>query len=115
MTVHSTIVHATVHIPEGRQSVAAVEDRFRAGSPAVPLSRGVLQRMYGLAERTVADDLEQPSDLAAHAARRLFEDTGTDPGDVDLLLYAGILADMEELPPPMSSPTNSAWAARCST
>lgn len=96
MTVHSTIVHATVHIPEGRQTVAAVEDRFRAGSPAVPLSRGVLQRMYGLAERTVADDLEQPSDLAAHAARRLFEDTGTEPGAVDLLLYAGILADMEE-------------------
>jgi hypothetical protein len=76
MTVHSTIVHATVHIPEGRQSVAAVEDRFRAGSPAVPLARGVLQRMYGLAERTVADDLEQPSDLAAHAARRLCRTDG---------------------------------------
>ncbi|MFF2997920.1 3-oxoacyl-ACP synthase III family protein [Streptomyces sp. NPDC057950] len=96
MTVHSSIVHATVHIPEGRQSVAAVEDRFREGSPAVTLSRGVLQRMYGLAERTVAPDHDQPSDLAVHAARRLLADTGTDPADVDLLLYAGILADMEE-------------------
>ncbi|MFD8418036.1 3-oxoacyl-ACP synthase III family protein [Streptomyces sp. NPDC059466] len=96
MTLHSSIVHATVHIPEGRQSVAAVEDRFRAGSPAVPLSRGVIQRMYGLAERTVAADHDQPSDLAVHAARRLLADTDTDPADVDLLLYAGILADMEE-------------------
>ncbi|MEV5784719.1 3-oxoacyl-[acyl-carrier-protein] synthase III C-terminal domain-containing protein [Streptomyces sp. NPDC052287] len=96
MTVHSSIVHATVHIPEGRQSVAAVEDRFREGSPAVTLSRGVLQRMYGLAERTVAPDHDQPSDLAVHAARRLLADTDTDPADVDLLLYAGILADMEE-------------------
>lgn len=96
MSVHSGVVHATVHIPPGRQTVAAVEDRFRAGSPAVPLSRGVLQRMYGLAERTVAPDHEQPSDLAVHAARRLLVDTGTDPADVGLLLYAGILADMEE-------------------
>ncbi|WP_393087136.1 3-oxoacyl-ACP synthase III family protein [Streptomyces sp. LN704] len=96
MTVHSSIVHATVHIPEGRQSVAAVEDRFREGSPAVTLSRGVLQRMYGLAERTVAPDHDQPSDLAVHAARRLLADTDTDSADVDLLLYAGILADMEE-------------------
>ncbi|MCX4572152.1 3-oxoacyl-ACP synthase III family protein [Streptomyces sp. NBC_01571] len=96
MTVHSSIVHATVHIPEGRQSVAAVEDRFRAGSPAAPLSRGVLQRMYGLAERIVAADHDQPSDLAVHAARRLLADTDTDPAGVDLLLYAGILADMEE-------------------
>ncbi|MEU1532379.1 3-oxoacyl-ACP synthase III family protein [Streptomyces fagopyri] len=96
MSVHSGVVHATVHIPSGRQTVAAVEDRFRAGSPAVPLSRGVLQRMYGLAERTVAPDHEQPSDLAVHAARRLLADTGTDPADVGLLLYAGILADMEE-------------------
>ncbi|MFJ8009155.1 3-oxoacyl-ACP synthase III family protein [Streptomyces fagopyri] len=96
MTVHSGVVHATVHIPAGRQKVAAVEERFRAGSPAVPLSRGVLQRMYGLAERTVAPDHEQPSDLAVHAARRLLADTDTDPADVGLLLYAGILADMEE-------------------
>ncbi|MET8413137.1 3-oxoacyl-[acyl-carrier-protein] synthase III C-terminal domain-containing protein [Streptomyces sp. NPDC005195] len=96
MTVHSSIVHATVHIPEGRQSVAEVEARFREGSPAVTLSRGVLQRMYGLTERTVAPDHDQPSDLAVHAARRLLADTDTDPADVDLLLYAGILADMEE-------------------
>lgn len=96
MTVHSSIVHVTVHIPEGRQSVAAVEDRFRAASPTIPLSRGVLQRMYGLAERTVAPDHEQPSDLAVRAAQRLLADTDTDPADFDLLLYAGILADMEE-------------------
>ncbi|MGA6223090.1 hypothetical protein ACPESV_22485 [Streptomyces umbrinus] len=96
MTVHSTIVHAAVHIPEGRQSVTAVEDRFRAGNPTHPLSRGVLQRMYGLAERTVADDLDQPSDLAVHAAHDLLAGTGTDPAGIDLLLYAGILADMEE-------------------
>lgn len=96
MAVHSAIVHATVHVPEERQSVAAVEDRFRASSPGVPLSRGVLQHMYGLAQRTVAPPEEQPSDLAVQAARTLLDETGTLPGNVDLLLYAGILADMEE-------------------
>ena len=96
MTVHSAIAHAAVHIPAGRQSVAEAEDRFRAGSPGISLSSGVLKHMYGLVERTVAADADQPSDLAARAARTLLEQHGTDPLDIDLLLYAGILADMEE-------------------
>lgn len=96
MAVHSAVVHATVHVPEERQSVSAVEDRFRAGSPGIPMSRGVLQHMYGLAQRTVAPPEEQPSDLAVHAARSLLEESGTPARKVDLLLYAGILADMEE-------------------
>ncbi|KOU59285.1 hypothetical protein ADK55_10630 [Streptomyces sp. WM4235] len=96
MAVHSAIVHATVHVPEERQSVAAVEDRFRAGSPGIPMSRGVLHHMYGLDQRTVAPPEEQPSDLAVHAARKLLDESGTLPRQVDLLLYAGILADMEE-------------------
>ena len=96
MTVHSTIAHAAVHIPAGRQSVAEAEDRFRAGNPGISLSTGVLKHMYGLVERTVAADADQPSDLAARAARTLLDQHGTDPLDIDLLLYAGILADMEE-------------------
>ncbi|WP_329128104.1 3-oxoacyl-ACP synthase III family protein [Streptomyces sp. NBC_01465] len=94
--MHSSIVHAAVHIPEGRQSAAEAEDRFRAGNPGIPMSRGVLQHMYGLLERTVAPADDQPSDLAARAARTVLEETGTDPADIDLLLFAGILADMEE-------------------
>lgn len=60
------------------------------------MSRGVLQHTYGLAQRTVAPLDEQPSDLAVHAARDLLAESGTPPQEVDLLLYAGILADMEE-------------------
>ncbi|MEV0091248.1 3-oxoacyl-[acyl-carrier-protein] synthase III C-terminal domain-containing protein [Streptomyces sp. NPDC050738] len=96
MTLYSSIAHAAVHIPEGRQSAAEAEDRFRAGNPGISLSRGVLQHMYGLIERTVAPAEDQPSDLAARAARTVLDETGTDPADIDLLLFAGILADMEE-------------------
>ncbi|WP_327350823.1 3-oxoacyl-ACP synthase III family protein [Streptomyces sp. NBC_01304] len=96
MTVHSALAHASVHIPPGRQTVAEAEDRFRAHNPGITLSPGVLRHMYGLLERTVAPADEQPSDLAAHAARTLLEEHGTDPSDIDLLLFAGILADMEE-------------------
>ncbi|RVU28840.1 hypothetical protein EOT10_02960 [Streptomyces antnestii] len=97
MTLYSSIVHAAVHVPPGRQSVAEVEERFRSHNPHVSLSPGVLAHMYGLADRTVAPADEQPSDLAAHAARRLFEAPGIPgPSGVDLLIFAGILADMEE-------------------
>jgi len=98
LTLYSSIIHAAVHVPPGRQSVAEAEERFHSSSPDVSLSPGVLAHMYGLAERTVASADEQPSDLAAHAARRLFEAPGvtTDPSGIDLLIFAGILADMEE-------------------
>ncbi|MFD6890363.1 hypothetical protein [Streptomyces sp. NPDC059957] len=82
--------------PQERQCVSAVEDRFRAGSPGIPMSRGVLQHVYGLNQRTVAPFDEQPSDLAVRAARSLLEESGTPARKVDLLLYAGILAVMEE-------------------
>ncbi|MEV1019355.1 3-oxoacyl-[acyl-carrier-protein] synthase III C-terminal domain-containing protein [Streptomyces sp. NPDC050264] len=97
MTAYSSLSHAAVHVPPGRQTVAEAEDRFRTHSPDVTLTRGVLRHMYGLLERTVADADEQPSDLAAHAALKLFESPGVAAADdIDLLIFTGILADMEE-------------------
>ncbi|WP_285565628.1 MULTISPECIES: 3-oxoacyl-ACP synthase III family protein [unclassified Streptomyces] len=94
--MYSSLAHASVHVPPGRQTVAETEDRFRAHNPGIAMSPGVLRHMYGLVERTVAPAEEQPSDLAAHAVRTLLDQHGTDPLDIDLLLFAGILADMEE-------------------
>ncbi|MFJ9038247.1 3-oxoacyl-ACP synthase III family protein [Streptomyces sp. NPDC102406] len=96
MTAYSSLSHVAVHVPSGRQTVGEAEDRFRAHSPDVTLGRGVLQHMYGLLERTVADADEQPSDLAAHAARTLLTRSGVAAADIDLLIFTGILADMEE-------------------
>ncbi|MFJ5984554.1 3-oxoacyl-ACP synthase III family protein [Lentzea sp. NPDC092896] len=94
--MYSAIAHAAVHIPAGRQTVSDAEDRFRADNPGISMSRGVLHHMYGLLERTVADAEDQPSDLAVRAARTVLDQHGTAPADVDLLIYTGILADMEE-------------------
>ncbi|MEU8484016.1 3-oxoacyl-[acyl-carrier-protein] synthase III C-terminal domain-containing protein [Streptomyces sp. NPDC048641] len=95
--MYSSIIHAAVHVPPGRQSVAEAEEHFRSHNPHLSLSPGVLAHMYGLSERTVAPADEQPSDLAAQAARRLFGARDiTDPSDIDLLIFTGILADMEE-------------------
>lgn len=94
--MYSSLAHASVHVPPGRQTVTEAEDRFREHNPGIPMTPGVIQHMYGLVERTVAPDEQQPSDLATQAARTLLDQHGTDPRDVDLLLFAGILADMEE-------------------
>ncbi|MFD6418506.1 3-oxoacyl-ACP synthase III family protein [Streptomyces sp. NPDC060194] len=94
--IHSALVHAAVHVPAGRQSAAEAEELFRRRNPGLGLPPGVLEHMYGLRQRTVAPPEDQPSDLAARAARTVLAESGTDARDVDLLLFAGILADYEE-------------------
>ncbi len=53
----------------------------------------------------------QASDVAAAAARKLLADTGTDPGDIDLLLFAAASQDMIE--PATSHMTADRLGLRC--
>jgi 3-oxoacyl-[acyl-carrier-protein] synthase-3 len=48
----------------------------------------------GMRERRVAREDEATSDMAAHAAQRALESSGTDPGTVDLILLATSTPDM---------------------
>ncbi|MEU5691815.1 ketoacyl-ACP synthase III [Actinosynnema sp. NPDC020468] len=81
-----------VHLPERRLSTAEVEGRL---APFVPPA-GLIHRLTGVESRHVMADDEQASDLAAAAARKLLADTGTEPGEVDLLLFASASQDLVE-------------------
>ncbi|MFI8391905.1 3-oxoacyl-ACP synthase III family protein [Streptomyces sp. NPDC085540] len=93
---YSRITHAAVHLPTRRQSAAEIEQHLARRSPALRLPAGLLQRTFGLRERTVADPGDLPSDLAARAAVRLLSETRLEPADVDLLLFAAVSADVRE-------------------
>ena len=96
MSTHSRITQVAVHLPAGRQTSTAIEDRLRAHSPALSIPPGLLRRMYGLQERVVADEGVLPSDLASQAALKALAQAGLEPGDVDLLLFASVSADVQE-------------------
>ncbi|MFD9357921.1 3-oxoacyl-ACP synthase III family protein [Streptomyces sp. NPDC060031] len=96
MNTYSRISQVAVHLPHGRQTSTAIEDRLREHSPALRIPAGLLRRMYGLQERIVADDGVLPSDLASHAARTALTQAGLEPVDVDLLLFASVSADVQE-------------------
>ncbi|MCY1142117.1 ketoacyl-ACP synthase III [Actinoplanes sp. Pm04-4] len=57
---------------------------------------GLFRRTTGIRQRQVVADGEYASDLAIDAATKVLADTGTDPLDVDLLLFASATRDMTE-------------------
>ncbi|MGW3913038.1 3-oxoacyl-ACP synthase III family protein [Streptomyces sp. NPDC005070] len=96
MNLHSRITQVAVHLPPGRQTSQAIEDRLRRDSPALRIPNGLLRRLYGLQERVLADADALPSDLAAHALTQALTQARLDPGDIDLLLFAAVSADVQE-------------------
>ncbi|MFI1286519.1 3-oxoacyl-ACP synthase III family protein [Streptomyces sp. NPDC020858] len=96
MSLYSRITQVAVHLPDGRQSARAIEDRLREHSPGVRVPAGLLSRLYGLEERIVAAEGDLPSDLASHAVGRVLEQAALAPGEIDLLLFAAVSADVEE-------------------
>ncbi|MFE2141387.1 3-oxoacyl-ACP synthase III family protein [Streptomyces sp. NPDC059456] len=96
MSPYSRITHAAVHLPARRQHVSEIEQLLHRHSPALNLPVGLLQRTFGLEQRTVADPGDLPSDLAARAAARLLHTAGLDAADIDLILFAAVSADVRE-------------------
>ncbi|MGW1835870.1 3-oxoacyl-ACP synthase III family protein [Streptomyces sp. BBFR2] len=93
---YSRISQVTVHLPETVETVEEIEERVRANSPGIRVPSGLLRRMYGMVERRVAPEGERPSDLAAHAVRKLMAEAGTAPDDIDLLIYSAVGIDTIE-------------------
>lgn len=93
---YSTIRRVAVHVPEGRQTGAEIEDEVRSRNPGLRLLPGLLRQMYGFEERHVAPADARPSDLAAAAAGRLLGECGLGPDAVDLLVFASASEDLEE-------------------
>ncbi|MCZ1003279.1 hypothetical protein O1M63_43560 [Streptomyces mirabilis] len=96
MSTYSRITQVAVHLPTGRQTSQVIEDRLRRHSPGLRIPAGLLRRLYGLEERVVADDGDLPSDLASRAVNQALEQARMKPGDIDLLLFAAVSADVQE-------------------
>ncbi|MET0424225.1 MAG: ketoacyl-ACP synthase III, partial [Actinoplanes sp.] len=74
----------------------ATDDLQRRVAGHLRLPAGVFRQATGVDRRRVAADDEYASDLAVDAATKVLADTGTDPLDVDLLLFASASRDMVE-------------------
>jgi 3-oxoacyl-[acyl-carrier-protein] synthase III len=66
----------------------------RQVAPILPVR--MFEQATGIVRRRVAADDEYASDLAIDAATKVLADTGRDPLDVDLLLFASATRDMAE-------------------
>ncbi len=73
-----------------------VEDRVRESSPNYDVAPGIIERLTGVKERRIAAEGQYPSHFAAAAGRRVLEQTGTDPADIDLLIFASSCQDITE-------------------
>jgi 3-oxoacyl-[acyl-carrier-protein] synthase-3 len=72
------------YLPESAPTLAELEQRGALRGPASTLAG------FGFQHARVAES-ESHVDLAMQAVRALLEETGTSPGEIDLVLYAGAL------------------------
>ncbi|MBU2666560.1 ketoacyl-ACP synthase III [Actinoplanes bogorensis] len=80
-------------LPARTELTDDLQERVAGG---LPVPAGLFRRTTGIRQRQVAADDEYASDLAIDAATKVLADTGTDPLDVDLLLFASATRDMTE-------------------
>ncbi|MBD3139790.1 hypothetical protein IEI92_26520 [Microbispora bryophytorum] len=94
--MHTRLAGVAAHLPETTLSTAELEDRLADRNPALDLPRGLIHDHSGVRRRHIAPPHEKPSDLAAHAARRVLEECDLQAADLDLLIYAGVSSDAVE-------------------
>lgn len=93
----SRITAVTYHLPEHTRTIEEVEAKIREASPEeVRLPHGMISRITGVETVHVMPDDWQTSDLAATAARQLFEEQDLSPSDIDLLIFASASQDLIE-------------------
>jgi 3-oxoacyl-[acyl-carrier-protein] synthase-3 len=95
-TCHTRLAGVAVHLPETTLTTAELEDRLAARNPGLDLPRGVVLGGSGVRRRHVAFPEDTASDLAVRAARRLLEENGLRPEDLDLIIYAGVTFETVE-------------------
>ncbi|MFD5412615.1 3-oxoacyl-ACP synthase III family protein [Streptomyces nojiriensis] len=108
---HARLAGVAVHLPETLRTAADTESLVAAASTGFRPPPGLVTRLTGVRQTHVMPDDWQASDVAAAAARKLLADTGTDPGDIDLLLFAAASQDMIE--PATSHMTADRLGLRC--
>jgi 3-oxoacyl-[acyl-carrier-protein] synthase-3 len=96
MTARVRISGIAAALPDEQVTSAEVEDRVRAVSAPRTLIAGSVASVSGVQTRRYAAPGVNASDLAVAAARRVLDQTGTSPADIDLLIFAAASQDMLE-------------------
>jgi 3-oxoacyl-[acyl-carrier-protein] synthase-3 len=89
---HSRILSTGISLPEQRVSSREVMELINSQAN-FGLSFDWLERVTGIQERRVADAGQKPSDLATKAALDALERAKVLPGEVDAIIYAGVIRD----------------------
>ncbi|MFC5744517.1 3-oxoacyl-ACP synthase III family protein [Actinomadura rugatobispora] len=95
-TTYTRLAAVAAHLPETTLTTAELEERLAERNPGLDLPRGLILDGSGVRRRHVADPSDRPSDLAAAAGRKLLDEHGVHPGDLDLIIYAGVSSDLVE-------------------
>jgi 3-oxoacyl-[acyl-carrier-protein] synthase-3 len=96
LTAHRVGITAVASsLPATEVTTAELQRRVAVAS-GLPLPDGMFAAATGIDRRRVAAADEYASDLAIRAARRVLHDSGLDPLDIDLLLFASATRDMVE-------------------
>jgi len=90
------IAGVAASLPSEQRSSRAVEELVAGASPGLSIPRGLVEAMTGIRYRRVAPEGTNASDLAAEAARSVLARTGTDPSEVELLVFAAASQDLAE-------------------
>ncbi|GAA1961832.1 3-oxoacyl-ACP synthase III family protein [Kitasatospora viridis] len=93
--VRARLAGASAHLPERYVTMAQREAQIAAAGPFAPPS-GLVTQLTGVQGVHLIGDDEQASDLAVAAARKLLAEHGTDPTDIDLMIFASASQDLAE-------------------
>ncbi|MEU6035918.1 ketoacyl-ACP synthase III [Actinomadura sp. NPDC047616] len=95
-TPYTRLAGVAAHLPDTTLTTAQVEDRLAERNPDLELPRGLIYEGSGVRRRHVASADDKPSDLAVRAVRSLLRDADLQPGDIGLIIYAGVCVDVIE-------------------
>ncbi|MEU2438426.1 3-oxoacyl-[acyl-carrier-protein] synthase III C-terminal domain-containing protein [Streptomyces rubradiris] len=94
--VRAHLAGVAVHLPERWVSMEEREAQVAAASDGFVPPPGLITQLTGVQGVHLSDDDEQASDLAVSAARKLLADSGVQPAEVDLMIFAAASQDMME-------------------
>lgn len=83
-------------VPNARLTTAEIERRITEASGRLPIPAGALLAISGVHERRSVVGSEYASTLAISAARAALAESGFEPADVDLLIFAATSQDQIE-------------------
>ncbi|MGV9884634.1 3-oxoacyl-ACP synthase III family protein [Streptomyces sp. NPDC003006] len=84
------------HLPGRRMTIAEVEEEVVRHSPAFEVPRGMIGRLTGVENRYVRPSDWEASDLAVAAADKALDRAGRTIGEIDLLIFAAMSAEVLE-------------------